>query len=69
MVVFTVFWALKVDENNDKMMLEKNAYILSDKYTPVSDAYTFAVLVNDLTVFNLSFKALPSNGIPLTPSV
>ncbi len=30
MVVFTVFWALKVDENNDKMMLEKNAYILSD---------------------------------------
>ena len=29
MVVFTVFWALKVDENNDKMMLEKNAYILS----------------------------------------
>ena len=30
MVVFTVLWALKVDENNDKMMLEKNAYILSD---------------------------------------
>ena len=30
MVVFTVFWALKVDENNDKMMLEKNAYIISD---------------------------------------
>lgn len=30
MVVFTVFWALKVDENNDKMMLEKNTYILSD---------------------------------------
>ena len=30
MVVFTVFWALKVDENSDKMMLEKNAYILSD---------------------------------------
>ena len=30
MVVFTVFWALKVDENNDKMMLVKNAYILSD---------------------------------------
>ena len=30
MVIFTVFWALKVDENNDKMMLEKNAYILSD---------------------------------------
>ncbi len=30
MVVFAVFWALKVDENNDKMMLEKNAYILSD---------------------------------------
>ena len=30
MVVFTVFWSLKVDENNDKMMLEKNAYILSD---------------------------------------
>ena len=30
MVVFTVFWDLKVDENNDKMMLEKNAYILSD---------------------------------------
>ena len=30
MVVFPVFWALKVDENNDKMMLEKNAYILSD---------------------------------------
>lgn len=29
-IVFTVFWALKVDENNDKMMLEKNAYILSD---------------------------------------
>ena len=27
MVVFTVLWALKVDENNDKMMLEKNAYI------------------------------------------
>ena len=24
------FWAFKVDENNDKMMLEKNAYILSD---------------------------------------